>query len=118
VIVHLVLFTPRVDLSPDERRRVASALAEATRGIPSVRRVRVGRLMRHGAGYEQTQASAPELAALIEFDDLAGLQAYLAHALHEPLATLLDASVSSMAAYDYEIGGLEFLADLVEEAPA
>jgi hypothetical protein len=110
VIVHLVLFTPRADLSVEDRQALAAAFAQATRAIPSVRGVRVGRLVRHGAGYES--ATAPTFVAMVEFEDLTGLQAYLEHPAHEGLGLRLRESVGGAAVYDFEIGGLDFLADL------
>jgi hypothetical protein len=110
LIGHLVLFTPRADLSLEGRRALAAAFARATRAIPSVRGVRVGRLIRHGAAYES--AAAPAFVAIVEFEDLAGLQAYLAHPAHEGLGLRLRESSSAAAVYDFEIGGLDFLSDL------
>jgi len=113
VIAHLVLFTPRADLPVEERRALAAAFAQAARAIPSVRGVRVGRLIRHGARYESAPAAPPAFAAIIEFDDVAGLRAYLDHPAHEGLGTCLREAVSEAAVYDFEVGGLDFLEDLV-----
>ena len=80
MIAHLVLFTPRPDLSPAARRSLLESLVEASGDIPSIRRFRVGRRTRHGLpGYEQTMRDDYEFAAIVEFDDSAGLKAYLAH---------------------------------------
>jgi hypothetical protein len=109
MIAHVVLFTPRPDLTLEEQRALADAFGRATRAIPAVRRVRLGRLVRHGAGYERAEEAAPAFVAMLEFDDLAGLQAYLAHPAHEGLGPRLRGSVRSLAVYDFEVGGVEFL---------
>jgi Stress responsive A/B Barrel Domain len=111
VITHLVLFTPRADLTIEDRRTLASAFAHAARAIPSVRGVRVGRIIRHGAGYEST--TAPAFVAMVEFDDVRGLQAYLEHPAHEGLGLHLRESVSTAAVYDFDVGALDSLADLL-----
>jgi hypothetical protein len=68
--------------------------------------------VRHGAGYE---ASAPDAdhAAIIEFDDVDGLQAYLRHPAHEELGARFGQSLSSALVFDFEAGGLEKLKDFV-----
>ena len=51
--LHVVLFTPRADLTDAERHRFGHALEDALHGIPSVRGFRVGRRIRTGAAYDQ-----------------------------------------------------------------
>ena len=65
---------------------LADALTVAIRDIPSVRRARIGRRVTHGRPYEQLMDVDYEYAAVLEFDDVDGLQAYLAHPAHEALA--------------------------------
>ena len=108
MISHLVLLTPRPDLSADERRGFIDAFEHALTEIPNVRGVRVGNRLRHGAGYEQS-APAMEYLAVIDFDDLAGLQAYLRHPAHEQLAAWFGQSVSAALVYDFQVGGVEEL---------
>ena len=99
---HLVLLTPRADLTTAERRRFADAFRDAVSDIPSVRAVRFGRRIAHGAGYEQ-DAPAAAFIAIVEFDDRAGLQAYLSHASHQELARHFGQSLSAAMVYDFEI---------------
>ena len=73
MVVHVVLFRPKASVSPDERKALAQAFETAVRAIPSVRRAQVGRRVRHGAGYEALPQPDLQYAALLEFDDLAGL---------------------------------------------
>lgn len=104
MIVHVVLFSPKPDLSESDRRKVLDALAAAATGIPSIRRLRVGKRMKHGLpGYEQAMRDDYEFAVMIEFDDIAGLKAYLQHPAHAAAGHHFTASASKALAYDYEI---------------
>jgi hypothetical protein len=80
-----------------------AALDNAASGIPSVRRFLVGARMTHGAAYEKAMPQDFPFAAIIEFDDLAGLQEYLSHASHARLAELFYSLQEAALAYDYEV---------------
>jgi hypothetical protein len=99
---------PRPDLSAAEREAFVAAFEQALREIPSIRGVRVGRRVVHGAGYEQSSADA-EYVAMIDFDDLAGLQSYLRHPAHEALGARFGTSLSWALVADFEVGGIEAL---------
>ncbi len=102
MIAHVILFSPRPELTAEDRRGLLNALVAAASGIPSIRGFRVGRRVTHGLpGYEQMMRDDYEFAAIIEFDDLAGLTAYLAHPSHESLGRHFTASASRSLAYDY-----------------
>lgn len=107
MVWHLVLIKPRPDLSAAERRDLLDAFDRACREIPTVRDVRVGRRVMHGAGYEATAPDSADYMVLLAFDDLAGLQTYLRHPAHEPLGQLFNQSLSSALVYDFESGGIE-----------
>lgn len=83
-----------------------AALNAAAREIPSVRRFYVGARVTHGAAYENAMPQNFPFAAIIEFDDLSGLQAYLVHAAHQRLAELFYSLQESALAYDYEVNSL------------
>ncbi len=102
MIAHVVLLEPRAGLSDDEREAFVQAVERAARDIPTVRRGRVGRRVRHGAAYEQ----GPDFpfAAIFEFDDVAGLQAYLAHPAHQGLGARFHDSLAAALARDYDMG--------------
>jgi hypothetical protein len=103
MIVHVVLFSPRPDLSESDRRTLLEALAAAATGIPSIRRFRVGKRVKHSLpGYEQMMRDDYEFAVMIEFEDLAGLKAYLQHPAHAAAGHHFTASASKALAYDYE----------------
>jgi hypothetical protein len=103
MIAHLVLFRPRADLPSHARDELAAAFATAVRDIPSVRRARVGRRVTHGRGYEQLMLASYPFAAILEFDDLDGLQRYLAHPAHEQLASRFFEAFEEALMYDYEL---------------
>jgi hypothetical protein len=113
MILHVVLMKPRADLSAADRRAFAEAFQRAAQTIPTVRSVRLGRRVRHGAGYEGSTPDAADHAAIIEFDDIAGLQVYLGHPAHEDLGARFQQSLSSALVFDFEAGGLEMLKDFV-----
>jgi stress responsive alpha/beta barrel protein len=104
LIVHVVFFEPRADLSEDERQRVLADLQHAAANIPSIRALRIGRRIRHGLpGYEQAMQVDYQYVALFEFDDHAALMAYLQHPAHEAAGRHFTASAAHSLAYDFEI---------------
>lgn len=104
MIAHVVLFSPRANLSLETRRELLGSLTAAARGIPGVRRFRVGRRITHGVpGYEQAMRDEYEYAAIVEFDDLEGLKAYLAHSSHVALGEFFTFQTARSLAYDYEM---------------
>jgi hypothetical protein len=114
VITHVVLLRPRAGLSADERTGIVDAFRTAVRTIPSIRRVRLGKRVKHGRQYEQSMRVDYEYAALLDFDDVGGLRAYLEHPAHEALATHVFQALDEALIYDFELdegeSGLEKLA--------
>jgi hypothetical protein len=103
MITHVVLYQPRPDLSAADRERFNTALCTALGAIPSIRRARVGRRVRHGAAYEAVMPLDFEFIGVLEFDDLAGLRSYLDHPAHAELGTLFYTCNAAALAYDYEV---------------
>jgi hypothetical protein len=103
VVTHVVLLRPRAGLSAEERAGLADAFRTAVRSIPSIRRVRVGRRVTHGRQYEQSMRVDYQYAALLDFDDVAGLKAYLEHPAHEALATRLFQMLDESLIYDFDV---------------
>jgi hypothetical protein len=89
----------RTDLTPEESRAFVAAFERAINEIPTVRTVRIGQRVRH----------------IIDFDNLDGLQAYLAHPAHVELGELFYSCLSAGMVYDYEVGSLELLSKVMEE---
>jgi hypothetical protein len=104
VISHVVLFRPKPDLSRADQDALLAAFTHAIEDIPDVRAVRSGHRIRHGAGYEQPAADFADVLVIIDFDDLAGLQAYLRHPAHVELGARFNQSLASGVVLDFEVG--------------
>ena len=119
MIVHVVLFTPKPALDAGERRRLADSFITAVTQISSVRRARVGRRVTHGRAYEQLMRVDYTHVAVIEFDDLSGLQAYLNDQVHEVLASRFFAAFEQALMYDFDVDDAETgIRTLLEEERA
>lgn len=103
MLLHIVLFRPKPGISESDRAAMFAALTAAASEITAVRRFQVGTRITHGAAYEKLMLHDFPFAAMIEFDDLAGLQAYLRHPAHERLAELFYRLQEAAMAYDYEV---------------
>jgi hypothetical protein len=103
MLTHIVLFTPRADIDAEGRRGLADALSAALAKITSIRRCRVGRRVTFGFGYEAAVPEDYRYVAIIEFDDAAGLTAYLQHPAHEELARQFYGTVAANLACDYDL---------------
>jgi hypothetical protein len=108
VIVHVILFEPRADLTASERASVIAALADAARKAPTVRGCRIGRRVTHGLpGYEHAMARNYEFVAILEFDSVDGLREYLRHPAHEAAGAFFTSAAADALAYDFHLVELE-----------
>jgi hypothetical protein len=107
MVWHLVLLKPRADLAQPDRRALINAFDRAVREIDTVREVRVGRRIRHGAGYEALSPDSADFIVSIGFDDLSGLRTYLQHPAHDELAARFYDSLNAALVYDFESTGLD-----------
>ena len=107
MVWHLVLMKPKANLPADDRRALRDAFARAVREIPTVREIRIGRRVIHGAAYEPAAPDSADFVVSIGFDDVAGLQTYLRHPAHDELAARFYQSLSSALIYDFESVGME-----------
>jgi len=105
VIAHVVLFRPKPDLSAEERRALIDSLAAALRDIPSISRARIGRRIRIGRSYEELTRTDLPYAAILEFDHVDALKAYLDHPAHEEISTRFFAAIADTLIYDFEMEG-------------
>ena len=89
MILHVVLYQPKSSATRAELSELVHALEVASREIPSIRQVRVGKAVDFGFGYQNwpTDRNIGNVA-VFEFDDRSGLEAYLAHDRHKRLAAL------------------------------
>jgi hypothetical protein len=107
MILHVILFRPRPDLTDSERKAVLDAMIAAARHAPTVRACRLGRRVTHGLpGYEQAMREDYEYAAIIEFDDVQGLREYLRHPAHSAAGAHFSSAAASALAYDYQMAEL------------
>lgn len=106
MITHVVVMKPRADLTARDREALIEAFEHAARQISLVRAVRIGRRVTHGAQYEQTSPDTADFLIQIDFEDLAGLQAYLRHPAHEAVGALFNRLLDSGWVYDFETGDL------------
>jgi hypothetical protein len=112
MLFHIALFRPRPDLAPADRASLVEGLESALQRIPSIRRFHIGRRVTHGAGYEALMPVSLDYAAVVEFDDLAGLKEYLEHPAHRTLGSRFMSSLESSAIFDYQMQDGEALRDL------
>ena len=102
MLTHLVLFRPKPGLTDADAAALVDALEAAARGIPGVRRFEVGR---QTASPPRYAAGAPPdfpYLALVEVDDRAALDAYLAHRAHQALGAAFNASLGEALIYDFD----------------
>jgi hypothetical protein len=109
MISHVALMKPRPGLSASDRDRLIAAFERAMREIPTVRQVRVGRRVTHGAGYEARMPDAADYFVMIDFEDAEGLATYLRHPAHEDLGMRFNDSLDAALVYDFEEVELESL---------
>ena len=114
MLFHIALFRPRPNLTPADRASLVEALESALRQIPSVRKSHVGRRVTHGADYERLMPVSLDYAAVLEFDDLAGLKEYLEHPAHQALGSRFMSSLESSAIFDYQMQDGEELRGLAQ----
>ena len=104
MIAHIVLFKPRANLPAEARSRLADSFTAVLREIPTIRRAHVGRRITHGRGYEALMAVDYQFAAVLEFDDAAGLKTYLEHPAHQQLGAAFFEAFEQALMYDFELG--------------
>ena len=103
--VHVVLFRPRAGLSIEDRDALLDAMRRAARRIESVRGFRIGSHVQDAPTYAIGSFPVFPYMALIEFDDEAGLRAYLDHPAHLELAERFTEAAEAAYIYDFTITG-------------
>ena len=103
MVLHVVLFEPRADLSAESMQALLASIERAAREIPSVRRFEVGRRLDDGPNYLVGAPPALTYVAIVGFDDRAGLDAYLTHEAHVELGRLFNQALAAAFVYDYEV---------------
>jgi hypothetical protein len=103
VIAHIVLFTPRADLRAEDRAALVTSFERALRDIPFITRARVGRRVTLGRPYESLMRVDYQYAAVLEFEDLEALTAYLEHPAHAELAARFFSAFEEALMYDFAL---------------
>lgn len=98
---HLVLFRPRPDLSDTDREELLDAMRAAARGIASVRRFEIGARVANPPQYVLGGFPDFPYVAWLEFDDEAGLHAYLSDPLHVTLGRRFNDAAEAALIYDF-----------------
>lgn len=97
VIRHVVLWTFKDTVPPDERAAIVDAVRGLRSKVPSLRSLEVGE------NVSPARAHAYTHLLLETFDDRAGLAAYASHPDHVPVLTRLRDAVSQLLAVDLEV---------------
>ncbi|MGE0865518.1 MAG: Dabb family protein [Vicinamibacterales bacterium] len=113
MVAHVVLLRVKASLSEAEREALLEAMRLAFTGISEIRRVRIGRRIRIGRGYEAQMAEHFEYSAIIEFDSEADLRAYLDHPQHQELGRRFFESADAALVYDYRFVDAEHVRQLI-----
>ena len=114
MITHIVLLTPRDALTVDEREAMAQAMERAFSGIPTIVRARVGRRRRLGFSYDDLSPVQFEFLAVLEFQSVDDLDAYLKHPAHIDLGRQFRACAQVALANDFETVEPDQLRTLVD----
>jgi hypothetical protein len=117
MISHLVTMRLRRGLSAADLEKLVESFERAIREIPSVRNVRLGRRVIHGATYEQRMPNAADFLVMIDFEDFAGLIAYLRHPAHLDLGVRFNGSLAAGLIFDFEEVRLADLREAMTSMP-
>jgi len=107
VILRIVLFRLRPDLSDYDSRLLLATIAGTVRSIPGIVSFNVGRRVDEGGAYTigEPDAGTPqteyEYAAVFQFENLKALQDYLRHPAQKELRSRFAAVVSAATTADY-----------------
>jgi hypothetical protein len=81
------------------------AWTTALREIPSIARAHIGPRIRIGRSYEELIRTDFPYAAILEFDHVDALRAYLDHPAHDAISTRFFAAIADTLIYDFEMDG-------------
>jgi len=113
MVAHVVLLRVKASLSEHDREALLESMRVAFTGIPEITRVRIGRRILIGRGYETQMAEHFEYSAIIEFASEAGLRTYLDHPQHQELGRRFFESVDAALVYDYTLVDAEHVRELL-----
>jgi Stress responsive A/B Barrel Domain len=102
MVVHVVLYRPRADATQAQLVGLADAISAVTKTVGQVRRCWLGRTLPNPPRYKLSGFPDFPFCAVLEFDDAAGLEAYLAHETHAEVSRLFNQTTDAALIYDYE----------------
>ena len=89
MILHIVLYQPKITASAEELLELSRAIEKVCRDIPTIKQSRVGKASNFGFAYKTWPYDQNiGYMAMFEFDDFNGLREYLDHPSHKELAKL------------------------------
>ncbi len=88
MIAHIVLYTPKPELTAAQLAAFAREIEDSIRQIPGVRRALAGPAIDVVPSYSRPMSAEYAFAAMLEFDDVGALTRYLEHPLHRQLGKL------------------------------
>jgi hypothetical protein len=109
MILRLVLFHLKSDVTDYDSRVLLSSITGAVKSVPGLLSFNVGRRVEGDVGYTLGDAAASggsqpyDYAAVFQFENAKALQAYLTHPAQTEIRTRFAAVVSSAITCDYEI---------------
>ncbi len=115
MILHVVFYQPKASTTAEELAEFVEAIERASREIPSIQQVRIGKTTDIGFSYSGRSLSQEmSYMALFEFNDVNGLRDYLVHPQHVELSQLFwmvckETMIVDVEAVDPRVTGLDKL---------
>lgn len=101
MLLHVVLYRPKADVSPEALSSLADLIASTAAAVPDVRSCRVGRRLADSPPYLSGPFPDFPYLAVVEFDDRDSLVRYLQHPAHEALGRAFNATADAALVYDF-----------------
>lgn len=106
MLLHVVLYRPRPDVTPEGLASLADLVASTAAAVPGVRSFRVGTRLADSPPYLSGPFPDFPFMAVVEFEDREGLIRYLQHPAHEALGRAFNAAADAALVYDYVVAGV------------
>ena len=103
MVLHVVLYRPKPDVTPDTLASLADLIASTAAAISDVRSFRVGMRLADGPPYLGGAFPDFPFMAVVEFDNREGLLRYLQHPAHEALGRAFNTTAAAALVYDYVV---------------
>jgi hypothetical protein len=103
MILHVVLYRPRPDLSDRDKHAFLQALTEARHTVGSIRHFWVGRALSDSPAYLMSVSSEFPFVAIAAFADRVGLLEYLEHPTHAAVSRLFNGTAEAALIFDFDV---------------